>query len=127
MPAVAARAQSNDAGVRDHDVQAAELGESVGHHLFDGVGVAHVGLTGDDASALLLDELDGLVKILGTGIGVVDGIDVTADVERNDVRAVRRESHRMRATLASSRSGDEGDFAVQISMGLYSSISTLPV
>ena len=85
--------------------------------LFDGVCVAHVGLTGNDASALLLDEPDGLIEVLGAGVGIVDGVDVAADVQRDDVGAVGGKSGRMCATLASGRSGDEGDFAVQITHG----------
>ena len=89
--------------------------------LLDGIGVADVGLAGDDTSAFLLDELGGLVEVLGARVGIVDGVDVAADVERDDVRPVRREPDRMRAALASRRSGDEGDFAVQISHGFRSS------
>ena len=48
----------------------------------------------------------------GDHIRRFDRVDIAADVQRDDVRAVRRQPDRMCATLAPCRSGDEGDFAI---------------
>ncbi len=52
-----------DTGVGQDEVNPAQFGDSVGHDLFEPVQVADVAVLGDDATARLLNEIDGFAEI----------------------------------------------------------------
>jgi hypothetical protein len=101
------------ARVRDHDVDAAELGHPLVEHRGDGVEVARIGAPGEDPPVELLDQPDGLVEILRGGGGRALGRHRAGGVEGDDVRALLGEPHGVHAALAACRSGDERDLALQ--------------
>ncbi len=78
-------------------------------------GLAHVGLRGDDAAAGLLDELGGLLEVLGRRHRVADGRDVLAQVDRDDVGALLGQPDRVTAALPARGAGDECDFPLNAS------------
>ena len=104
-----------DPGVGDDEVEPAEFGDAVGHDLLEPVEVADVGLLGDDAPTGLLDEVDRLVEILAGRHRVRDAVDLTAQVERDDVGPLLGEPDRVAAALAARRPGDEDDLPVELS------------
>src|SRR5690349_2618529 len=75
--------------------------------------VAHVGLAGDDAPVEVLDLPRGLLEVLRRRHLVAHRGQLLADVERDDVRALLRQPHRVRATLPPRRPGDQRDLALE--------------
>src|SRR5690606_24382432 len=70
-------------------------------------------LLGDDAPAEVLDQVGGLGEVLGAGGGdVLVAGDPLADVDGDDVGALLRQPHRVRATLTARRAGHERDLAL---------------
>ncbi|MFO0823413.1 MAG: hypothetical protein U0792_09905 [Gemmataceae bacterium] len=55
--------------VREHEVEPAELGNTVGHNGFQPFEVTDVTRFGDDPATGLLDQVDGLVEVLAVDIG----------------------------------------------------------
>ena len=104
-----------DACLGDDDVDLAEFGDAALQCLTQLGRLAHVGLGRDDAATGLLDELGGLLEILGRRHGVADGRDVLAQVDRDDVRAFFGQPDRVAASLAARRAGDECDFPLNAS------------
>ena len=102
-----------DAGVGEHDVDAAEEGDSVVERRLQRCAVAHVGLHGVDASVERLDLRDGLGKLLRRGQRIGDRVDLRGDVDRDDVCAFLGQTDGVRASLPARGSGDEGDFAFE--------------
>jgi amidase len=75
-----------DAGVRQHDVDRADLGDALLKRPPELGFVAYVGLRGEDAPVERLDLLGGLGEIVGGGHRVGHGVDLPADVHGDDVR-----------------------------------------
>ena len=99
---------------------APEFGDAVVEGLLEGAVVADVGLGGDDPAVQGLDFLDRLGQVVRRGHRVWHRIDLGGQIDRDDVRALLSQPDRVRAALAASRAGDEGDLA------LYSSHDALP-
>ena len=55
----------------------------------------------------------GLLQVLGRGQRIGVRLDLPADVDRDDVRALLGHAHRVGAALAPRRAGDERDFALE--------------
>jgi hypothetical protein len=96
---------AGDSGLRDHDVKPAELRNPVLQGRAQLRGIAHVCL-GDHRA------LAGLLDVLGCRHGVTDGVDVTAQVDGDDVGAFLGQPHRAAGTLPARRGGDEGDLSL---------------
>jgi hypothetical protein len=106
-----------DARVRAHDVEPSEPGDALVERRLESVVVAHVRLRGDDPPAQRLDLPGGLRQILLGGRTVRCARDPLEHVDRDDVRAFRRQTDRVRPALPARRSGDEGDLALDSSHG----------
>ena len=104
-----------DTGRRHDDVEPAELGDAAVERLAQLLGLANVGLCGDDALTGLLDQLGGLVEILRLGHRVADCLDVVADVDRDDVGALLGQPNRVAAALPARSAGDECNFSLNAS------------
>ena len=104
-----------DPRIGEHEIEPAEFGDAVGHHLLEPFEVADVGLLGDDAPTGLLDEVDRLVEILAGRHRVGHAVDLFAQIERDDVGALFGEPNRVRAALAPRRAGDERDLSLELS------------
>ena len=83
-----ARGQRTDAGVGDHDVELAELGDTAIDRGGQRRAVADVGDLGVHALAFLLDQPGGLVEVLRPRERILVGLDVLADVHGDDVGAL---------------------------------------
>ena len=88
-------------------------GDAVFECLLQLRGIAYVGLGGDDAPAGLLDEGGRLLEVLRRGHRVADGVDVLAQVHRDDVGAFFGQPDRVAAALPARCPGDEGDLPLQ--------------
>ena len=84
-----------DAGIGDHDVELAELGDAAIDRRRQRRAVADVGDLGERALALLLDQPRRLVEVLGPRERVLVGLDVRADVHGDDVGALGGEHPRV--------------------------------
>ncbi len=100
-----------DAGIGHDDVQPCKVRDARLERVAKFGALPHVRLAGDDAAIELLDQSLGLRQVFGRGQGVVVRLDLTADVDRNDVSALRRHPDSMSPTLSSRRPGDEGDLS----------------
>jgi hypothetical protein len=60
-----------------------------------------------------LNELDRRGQIVRGGQRVGNRCDLVTDVDRDDVRAVGRQPHRLRTALTAGRAGDERNLAVE--------------
>ena len=79
-----------DTGVRDDDVEPAELFDTAVDRGFEAVEVADIDLRGDDAPVLVLDQICGLGEILRGRMRDSQVVDRSADVDRDDVGAFLR-------------------------------------
>ena len=113
-PAVVAGLHRGDAGVGHDDVEPAELVEAGPHCGRQRFAIADVGLFGHDAGAGVLDELDGGGQIVGGAQRIGHAGDLSAQVDRDDVRTVGRQANRVRAALAARSAGDEGDSPLRV-------------
>ena len=77
--------------------------------------ITDVGLRSHYPPSGLLDQVRGLLEVLGPGHGIADGGEVLTDVDRDDVGSLFGQSYRMAATLPTTGSGDESDFALNAS------------
>src|SRR5262249_47345282 len=75
--------------------------------------LTHVRLTGDDPPPGLLDQTFGLGQVLRAGHWVRVRFDRLADVDGDDVGTFLGLPQRMRTALATARTGDERDLALQ--------------
>ncbi len=100
-----------DAGVGHDDVQPSQVRHAGLERVAELGALPHVGLAGDNASIELLDGPLGLLQVLGCGQRIIVRLDLTADVDRDDVRPLRRHPDGMSPTLSSRRPGDEGDLS----------------
>src|SRR5437588_8222214 len=101
-----------DAGVGDDDVQPAELLDAGVHRGLERVVVTDIDLGGVDAAVVSLDQVGGFSQILRRGGGdQIHGVDLLADVHRDDVGAFLRQPHRVRTALTTGRTGDERNLA----------------
>jgi hypothetical protein len=110
--------EREDARVRDHRVEPAELGDPVVDGGGQRLDVADVGLLGDDPSAQLLHLAHGLGQVFrGRALVEVGGhaVDGCGDVHRDDVGALLGEPDGVRPSLAASGPGDERDLAFDAS------------
>src|SRR5690625_896982 len=82
---------------------------------FEGREVADVGFGGDDSSVEGLDLVDRFGQVLLRGPVVGCGVDVLADVDRDDVGAFLGEAYRVAAALASGGAGNECNFSLNSS------------
>ena len=87
------------AGIGHHAVEAAELRHAVGDGRAHAECVTHVDRTGRDPSASLDHQSCRLLEILEGGRLVVEAIDGSADVGRDDVGTLLGESDAVVATL----------------------------
>jgi hypothetical protein len=93
------------------DVELAEFGQSALQSRLQPRGVADVGLRNHYSLTGFLDQPRGLVEILPGGHRVADGVDVAADVDRDDVGALLGQPDGVTPALATARSRDECDLA----------------
>ena len=101
-----------DARVGDDDVELAELLDAGVHGFLEGVVVTDVDLGGVDPTVVSLHQVRGLGQILRRGGGdQIHGVDLLADVDRDDVGTLLGQSHRVRTALTARRAGDERDLA----------------
>ena len=103
-----------DPRVGEHEVDPAELGHPFGHDGLEPLEIADVGVFGHDAAPGLLDQVHGLVEILGCRHRVRDAVDLVAQIHRDDVGSLFGEPNRVCASLTPRRAGDEGDFPVEL-------------
>ncbi len=82
-------------GIGQHEVDPAELGNTVGDDLLQPAEVAHIRLLGDDAPAGFLDEVDGLVEVLAGRHRVRDAVDLSAQIDGDHVGALLGEPDRV--------------------------------
>ena len=80
--------------------------------------LAHVGLHRDHPAVQRLDQAGGLLQVVRAGQVVGQAVDVVADVDGDDVRALLRQPHRVAAALTAGGPGDEGNFALDASHSL---------
>ena len=106
-----ARGERADAGVGDHDVEMPELGDALVDRGRQRHAVAHVGDRGEGALPFLLDQSRGLVEILRPGQRILVGLDVRAQVHRDDVGPLRGEHPCVRTPLTARGSADHGHLA----------------
>src|SRR6516162_1107168 len=108
-----------DAGVRDDDVEPAQLLHPAVHGGLQGGVVPHIDFGGEDSAVMALDEVGGLRQILRRGRwnrGVHDAVsDGLTDIDGDDVGAFLRQPHRVAAALTACRPGDESDLALDTS------------
>jgi hypothetical protein len=109
------QAVAEDARVRRHDVELAELGDAVVNRLLEGAEVTDVGLDGDDPAVERLDLAGGLGEVLRGRHRVRHGGDLAGDVDRDDVGAFGGQAHRVAAPLPAGGPGDQGDHALHAS------------
>src|SRR2546430_582171 len=88
-----------------------ELGDAPVDRSCQHRAVTNVSDRGDRALPFLLDEPRGLVKILRPGQRVLVGLDVCAQVHRDDVGALCGKHSRVRPPLTARGSADHSDFA----------------
>ena len=67
----------------------------------------------DDPSTRFGDQPDRLVEVGQRGGRNDDGVDRTADIERDDVGTLLRETHRLRTPDPPCSACDQGDFSFQ--------------
>ena len=84
-----------DARVGDHDVEMSQLGDAAIDRGRQRRAVADIGDCRDHALPFLLDQPGGLVQIFGPRQRVLVGLDVLADVHRDDVGALSGQHPRM--------------------------------
>jgi hypothetical protein len=106
---------ADDAGVGDHDVKLAELGDAAVDRLHQLRPLAHVGLHRDHPAVQRLDQAGGLLQVVRAGQVVGQTVDVVADVDGDDVRALLGQPDRVAPPLAAAGPGDEGHFALDAS------------
>ena len=106
---------ADDAGVGHHDVELAELGDPAVDRFHQLRPLAHVGLHRDHPAVQGLDQAGGLLQVVRACQVVGETVDVVADVDRDDVRALLRQPHRVTPPLAAGGPGDEGHFALHAS------------
>jgi hypothetical protein len=106
-------AEREDARVRDDGVEATQLRHALVHGMLQCLGVAHVGLRGHDPPVAFLYLPYRLVEVLmrGSGVEGPHAVDLRAEVDSDDVRALLGEPDRVAAPLSSCRAGDERDLA----------------
>ena len=95
----------------------AQLGHAVGHRRLQGGPIAHVGLPCHDSPVELLDLLRRLGQVLGPGQRVGVGLDVAADVDRDDVGPLLGQAEGMAPSLTPGCSGDESDLSLDATHG----------
>src|SRR5262249_1741611 len=94
------RAAVADAGVGNGAAQSAQLLGARVHRRFQRVVIADVDLGGVDAAVETLDQISRFGQILRGGRRYqLDCVDLLADVDGDDVGALLRQPHRVRATL----------------------------
>src|ERR1700760_1338322 len=105
------RGERADTGVGDHHVEVTEFGNTP----VDGRGkcraIPDVGDRGDDALAFLLDQTGGFVEVFRSGKRILVGLDVFAQVDRDDVGTLGGEHSRVRTSLAAGGATDDRHFA----------------
>ena len=104
-----------DSRVGDDDVQPAELLDARVDGCLQRVEVAGVDLRGVDPAVVPLDQIGGLGQVLRRGQRNLNAVDLLTDVDGDDVGALLRQPHRVRATLAAGGAGDESDLAFNTS------------
>ena len=75
--------------------------------------VADVGLLRDDPPVLGFDEACGFFQVLGGGEGVGVGLDLFAQIDRDDVGALLRHAQGVATALPSRSAGDERDLSFE--------------
>jgi hypothetical protein len=69
---------------------------------------------GHDAAPGLLDQVHGLLEILGCRHRVCDAVDLIAQIHRDDVGSLFGEPNRVCPSLTARRTGDESDFPFEL-------------
>ena len=107
------RAERPDAGVRDQDVDLAELGYANCHRRIQLFLRADIGLHRNPASVMSLNEPDSLVEVVLGRELVGNGRQLVNDIGDDHVGALARARHRVSPSLPSCAPGDEGHFAIE--------------
>ncbi len=101
------RGQWCDTGVGHHDVETAELRDTLIDCAGQRLAVTDVGDGGERPLTFLFDEPGGFIEVLGPGQRVFVGVDVLAQVHRDNVGALRGQHPRVRTPLTTPGAADE--------------------
>src|SRR5690606_12551707 len=101
--------------VGDDDVEPAELLDTGVDGRLQGVEIPDVDLGGVDPAVEAFHQVGGLGQILRAGQRNLHAVDLSADVDRDDVGALLGHPHRVGAALAPGGPGDECDLAFESS------------
>ena len=99
--------QRQNPGIGHHRCQLAELGNALAEGLIELLAVAHVGLDCHAAPARFLDDPLGLHEIVPAGHRIRVGLDVLADVNGDDIRALSGLQRRVSSPLTAAGPRDE--------------------
>jgi hypothetical protein len=103
----------HDARVGQQDVDLAELRNRAVDHCLHLRAITNVGLHGEAALVVFLDQLHRLAQIIRMRHRVWHGFNLRGDVADDDIRAFAGERHRLRAALTPRSARDQRDLAVE--------------
>jgi len=106
----------HDARVGEHEVNAPEYSDALLEALAYRRDVSDITDPGDDLGASLLDQSYRLSQVSLCAHGIVDRVDLIANVQADDVDALAREAHRVGSPLSARQAGDEGNLVCQALM-----------
>ncbi len=101
---------TQDAGIVDEDIGAAEMLDGVVEHRLPALKRRDVGAVGDRAAAVGLDRVHHLLRHRGVGAGAIAR---TAEIVDHDGGALAREQLGVGLPQAAARAGDQRHLAVK--------------
>ena len=110
-------------GIRDGDVDTAELGFSAGNERVHCVAISSVCLDGNAPTTGGFHQTNGFLQILLVCEGVGDDITVLAPVADHDVRATLRECDSVGAPLTACGAGDQCNFSFEAAFEAVHAVS----
>jgi hypothetical protein len=102
-----------DAGVRDNDVDPAEVGQPRLDRVAQFMALTHVGDPGNDTAPEFLHRSFRLREIIRRGKRIGVRVDLAADVDCDDVGTFPGHRERMGAALTACCTSDESNLAVE--------------
>lgn len=109
------RAMLQNTGVGDDDVDWTEFRCRIINCRSQSVGISHISLKGHYALIECLNLFYRQREIVGSGHAVRNRLDLTADVDRDDGSTLLRQADRMTAPLPTRSTGDQSNFAFELS------------